>query len=177
MIRRDSTQDAERPHYYSQYWLDVAAGRPTGLGRVVEAEPGADEDDDIDAFVEPPRPEVRPVKKAAEPKRESPRSLSSLADLANIDILMNRSAEMQDEALTDIGVSADEAPQDTAATDLPDLEIEDEEALAPADEGDEFDEDFVDDEEEEPDEGWGGNRKGKKQPPKPQRRRDPRQRF
>src|SRR5437588_1422915 len=27
MTRKDSEKDAERPHYYSQFWLDVAAGR------------------------------------------------------------------------------------------------------------------------------------------------------
>ncbi|GHO89116.1 hypothetical protein [Dictyobacter formicarum] len=27
MTRKDSEKDSERPHYYSQFWLDVAAGR------------------------------------------------------------------------------------------------------------------------------------------------------
>ena len=27
MTRKDSEKEAERPHYYSQFWLDVAAGR------------------------------------------------------------------------------------------------------------------------------------------------------
>src|SRR5260370_42459498 len=27
MARKDSEKDSERPHYYSQFWLDVAAGR------------------------------------------------------------------------------------------------------------------------------------------------------
>ncbi len=27
MTRKDSERDAERPRYYSQFWLDVAAGR------------------------------------------------------------------------------------------------------------------------------------------------------
>lgn len=27
MTRKDSEKDAERPHYYSQFWLDIAAGR------------------------------------------------------------------------------------------------------------------------------------------------------
>ncbi len=27
MVRKDSEKDSERPHYYSQFWLDVAAGR------------------------------------------------------------------------------------------------------------------------------------------------------
>jgi hypothetical protein len=27
MTRKDSEKDSERPHYYSQFWLDIAAGR------------------------------------------------------------------------------------------------------------------------------------------------------
>jgi hypothetical protein len=27
MTRKDSEKDTDRPHYYSQFWLDVAAGR------------------------------------------------------------------------------------------------------------------------------------------------------
>ena len=27
MTRKDSEKDADRPHYYSQFWLDIAAGR------------------------------------------------------------------------------------------------------------------------------------------------------
>src|SRR5947207_1309526 len=27
MARKDSEKDSDRPHYYSQFWLDVAAGR------------------------------------------------------------------------------------------------------------------------------------------------------
>src|SRR5206468_2016814 len=27
MTKRDNEKDSERPHYYSQFWLDVAAGR------------------------------------------------------------------------------------------------------------------------------------------------------
>jgi hypothetical protein len=29
MTRKDSEKDSERPHYYSQFWLDIAAGRRT----------------------------------------------------------------------------------------------------------------------------------------------------
>src|SRR5437660_4421962 len=27
MTKRDNEKDSDRPHYYSQFWLDVAAGR------------------------------------------------------------------------------------------------------------------------------------------------------
>jgi hypothetical protein len=29
MTRKDSEKDSERPHYYSQFWLDIAAGKRT----------------------------------------------------------------------------------------------------------------------------------------------------
>ncbi|HVB22197.1 MAG TPA: hypothetical protein VNG51_09655 [Ktedonobacteraceae bacterium] len=54
MTRKDSEKDADRPHYYSQFWLDVAAGR-----RVIGA-PRTDEGD-TDEGLEPvaPRRTVR----------------------------------------------------------------------------------------------------------------------
>ena len=55
---------------------------------------------------QPEPPYIRPVPprpKATEKKQEQPRSLSSLADLANIDLLMNRSAEMGEDMTPDGG--------------------------------------------------------------------------
>src|SRR6266571_2516005 len=48
MTRKDSEKDAERPHYYSQFWLDVAAGR-----RVI----GAPKLDEATEVAEPETPE------------------------------------------------------------------------------------------------------------------------
>ncbi|GCE11704.1 hypothetical protein [Tengunoibacter tsumagoiensis] len=46
MSRKDSEKDSERPHYYSQFWLDIAAGRrviggpkPNEEGEIAETEP------------------------------------------------------------------------------------------------------------------------------------------
>ena len=37
MTKRDNEKDSERPHYYSQFWLDVAAGRRIiGTPKLVE---------------------------------------------------------------------------------------------------------------------------------------------
>jgi hypothetical protein len=47
MTRKDSEKDSERPHYYSQFWLDVAAGR-----RVI----GAPRPEDEAAELEPSEP-------------------------------------------------------------------------------------------------------------------------
>jgi hypothetical protein len=55
MTRKDSEKDTERPHYYSQFWLDVAAGRrEIGTPRTEEgAEP-----------FEAETPEPTPLRKA-----------------------------------------------------------------------------------------------------------------
>lgn len=53
MTRKDSEKDAERPHYYSQFWLDIAAGRRViGGPKPEEAETG-----------EPDVPEPAPIRK------------------------------------------------------------------------------------------------------------------
>src|SRR5436305_1654999 len=44
MTRKDSEKDAERPHYYSQFWLDVAVGR-----RVIGAPQAAEADEKAQA--------------------------------------------------------------------------------------------------------------------------------
>ncbi len=46
MARKDSEKDADRPHYYSQFWLDVAAGRRI-IGAPKTNEDEGDEDGDI----------------------------------------------------------------------------------------------------------------------------------
>src|SRR5258708_10471534 len=57
MTRKDSEKDAERPHYYSQFWLDVAAGRRViGTPKIEE---GADQTE-----AETPVPEPTPLRKA-----------------------------------------------------------------------------------------------------------------
>ncbi|HEY7781690.1 MAG TPA: hypothetical protein VIC85_15930 [Ktedonobacterales bacterium] len=53
MIRKDVTLDTDRPHFYSQYWIDVAAGRHDGNGAATavadfeDEEPALTEIDDI----------------------------------------------------------------------------------------------------------------------------------
>jgi hypothetical protein len=47
MTRKDSEKESERPHYYSQFWLDVAAGR-----RIIGA-PKPNEEADIESEAEP----------------------------------------------------------------------------------------------------------------------------
>lgn len=180
MIRRDNSQDGDKGRYYSTFWIEVAmgkanvpgasaapAGEDTDLADVVEFE----EMPEIADVVAPPPP-AKPVKKASEKKQEPPRSLTSLADLANIDMLMKNSADLGDEAEVDL---ASDEPEDLDVPLTTDYSFEesaeDEEFAAESGDGFEEEEDF--DEEEE---GWSGGRKPK--PSKPLKpRREPRRPY
>jgi hypothetical protein len=172
MVRADSKQDSDRPHFYSQYWIDVAMGKP---GVSAEASPAEavleDEDDELEFAA--PVPEARPKpSKPVEKKPDTSRStLTSLADLANIDMLMKNSAAMDDTVTPDItaSISEEEAPS-VAALDY-DVET-DAAADTPETATASQDEDFYDFDEDEDEEGddWGGSRR--KKPGKPTKRRE-----
>ena len=163
MIRKDPSLDTDKPHYYSQYWIDIAAGRTTSTGEEAHDEEGdfGDEFEPVAAVPQETRPAARP--KAPEKKQEQPRSLSSLADLANIDLLMNRSAEMDEDVTPDF--AGDAGDLELAATANYDASVEADEF---ADEEDDLD-DFDYDEDEEEDE-WGESRRPKQT--KPHKRRE-----
>jgi hypothetical protein len=183
MIRKDTAQDIERPHFYSQFWIDVASGKRdvSEAHAAVDTDPIADETDEeelvpppIDLMPKPaPKKPVKPEKKP-EPARPT---ITSLADLANIDLLMKNSAEMEGDEVPDLEAGAidDLAPFSQTETEeeapVTDFEF-DEEAPEAAQGEDEYgDLDF--DEEEEEDE-WGGRRPGK--PGKPQQQKPRRER-
>lgn len=201
MIRKDTTLDPDRPHYYSQFWIDVAMGkRDIGGPRTVTAEPDVEADEDlrpepvladmVELEPEPepePEPEVEapvartPAPKKAEPKKQEPArpSLSSLADLAKIEMLMRDSAQMDDDTVPDIEQAVatpieDEAIVTNFSTDTAGYAAEEEpvESLDEQIAAEGFDEDF--EEEEEDEWGSGGPRRGSK-PNK--RRREPRRDF
>ncbi len=59
MTRKDSEKDTDRPHYYSQYWLDVAAGR------VAISSPKVEEEAELaEADLETLEPNPTPLRKA-----------------------------------------------------------------------------------------------------------------
>lgn len=170
MVRADSKQDSDRPHFYSQFWIDVALGKPTAATITTPAEDEVEEEDDELSFAAPHaevKPETRAkASKATEKKPDTGRStLTSLADLANIDMLMKNSAAMDDTMMPDIsaGMSAVEAPS-AGVVDFT-------EAEAPADT-----EDFAYDEDDDDEEGddWGGSRRKK---PGKNKRREPHREF
>src|SRR6266487_4443596 len=61
MTRKDSEKETDRPHYYSQFWLDVAAGRA-----VIGAAKVEDETDLVEDETEIPElePEPTPLRRA-----------------------------------------------------------------------------------------------------------------
>lgn len=182
MARRDTSLDIDRPHFYSQYWLDIAMGKQDVAGEEsASAAIDLDEPEDDDLLEIPEIVTPKPAKKApkvdrkAEPARPT---LSSLADLANIDLLMKNSAAMEGDEVTDLeqGAIDDLAPfeqgvaaEAPVASDLSfnDVEVE---ALAADEDEDEFGLDFDEDEEEDE---WGGRKPGKGKPKPPRRERRP----
>ena len=164
MIRKDPGLDTDKPHYYSQYWIDIATGKTSASADQVQDEDVdfGDEFEPVAAVPQETRPAARP--KVPDRKQEQGRSLSSFADLANIDLLMNRSAEMSEDVTPDFEGDAGNL-EPTAASNF-DASAGSEE---PVDADDEF-EDFDYDEEEEDDE-WGESRRPKQGKPKRRERK------
>jgi hypothetical protein len=185
LSRKDTSQDLDRPHFYSQFWIDVAQGK-RDLAAVRGADVDAEaEDIEEEEFGMPSEPAVSALPKpkapkASEKKVEPPRPvISSLADLANIDLLMRSSAEMDNDEVPDIEAGAidDLGPFGQATTESEPTIVTDFDADEAEPEPEQMLEESLDeddagfDEEEEDD--WGSTRKSSK-PQKP--RRQPRER-
>src|SRR5258707_7002470 len=170
MTRKDSEKDAERPHYYSQFWLDVAAGRRViGTPKIEE---GADQTE-----AETPVPEPTPLRKAgrnstatvADGYKET--RLQSVAEPAvepEEDYVEPEQDEVElPDTVDDLELptlDADETFEDAEISDL-DLNPEEEE-----EEEESEDEDYFDDEEEEEEEdedGWAARGRKKPKPGRP----------
>ena len=171
MTRKDSEKEAERPHYYSQFWLDVAAGR-----RVI----GGPKSEDGTETSEPEMPEPIALRRAgrtgAAPISDGHRETRPQPEVEPV-FAPDEEEEMEAEPdevdladeLDDLDVpniDIDETVDDTSFPDL-DLvrpEIDEDE--------DEEEEDFFDeDEDEEEDDDWAVGRGRKK--PKPGRQVKP----
>jgi hypothetical protein len=183
--RKDTSQELDRPHFYSQFWIDVAQGkRDLSATRPAEGDSEVEDSEDEEFGIQPepiaaPGPKPRATK-APEKKVEPPRPvISSLADLANIDLLMKSSAEMDTDEVPDIeaGAMDDLGPfgQSTDASEpsiITDFDVEDIESQPEAMADEDLDEESEDYDEEEDDD-WGSTRRSSK-PQKP--RRQPRER-
>ena len=172
MTKKDNEKDSDRPHYYSQFWLDIAAGRRTIGG------PRSDEDEPLDDI---PEPVVAP-RKAARNGQEHFSALDGLRDQqededeAPILTTRTRAAAPEPVAARE-DVYEPELEQEPEAADLADADIGDldlqESAVEDADipdmdleepaEDEDEEEEFFDDEEDEDE--WSAGRGRKKSKP------------
>ena len=173
MTRKDSEKDADRPHYYSQFWLDIAAGR-----RVIGGPRPEDEADEAEI------PELTSV-----PTRKAGRN--STADGHKDTHAAAVVAPVIDEEEEIIEPEDEELEQEDMVeeAEIPNIALDEveQEAQEPAEEGpveeeeETFDEDDEEEEEEEDDEEWGrrGGRKKAKptRPVKPVKKPKPRRGF
>jgi len=172
MARKDSEKDSERPHYYSQFWLDVAAGR-----RVIGAPRPGEEAEQAEAEAPEPISSRRTGRSGTsdhEFAEVTPASSNGQAE--NIQHPVAEPIE-EPEAYTDVEPEEElpEEEQDYGETeevedeDIPDMDLD----VAEEDQ----DEELYEDEEEDDDLGWGGRGRKKPKPgrtAKPQRTKPPR---
>ena len=154
MTRKDSERDAERPRYYSQFWLDVAAGR-----RVIGT-PKIDEE--AEGF-EPETPETGVTRKTG-------RINSSAAD-GYRDAFSRTAVEPQpapDKVIEPESELEDELIDEVDDLDIPNIVVDEDytpDTGLSSEEEEEFGEDFYDeDEEEEEEEESGWSSRGRKKP-------------
>jgi hypothetical protein len=184
MMKRDSEKDSERPHYYSQFWLDVAAGRKV-IG-------GPRTSEELET-AEPELQEVPLLRKSTRSSDNTKRSFTSDID-GHQDILTHPVvepevvAEPEVDVLDHVGEADDFMPMnlDVDDTSIPDVDITSLEDEAQDEEEEEL---YEEEEEEEEDDDWNASRGRKKskpsrpgkQPPpaKPstKRKREPRRGF
>lgn len=159
MTRKDSEKDSERPHYYSQFWLDVAAGR-----RIIGA-PRPEEGEPVEPEVQ--EPELAPQRRAEKASdQDIPHATANGHSTEPIHVSAEPgedyvSAESGEEELDD---TAYQDEPSVADADIPDMDLELDEEEATEDE-----EEFLDEEDEDEDEdrNWGGRGRKKAKPTRP----------
>lgn len=161
MTRKDSEKDSERPHYYSQFWLDVASGRHV-IGAPKEA-----------AEAETQEPATRKSDKISHESADL--TTDSANGFGHTDI-QEVETEEEPEAQEDEDEEeyADEEYQEPVEDeDIPDMDLgaeEDEEIEGSEEDEEDFFDEEEEEEEDEEDIGWGG--RGRKKP-KPGRQARP----
>jgi hypothetical protein len=170
MIRKDSEKDTDRPHYYSQYWLDVAAGR------VVINAPKVEEAELAEPDLEMLEPEPTPLRKAgrsAAPVSDGYKSthVRSVVEPAFVPDELAEPEENEPEEDYEVddlelpNIDLDEMEEETIIP-QPDLILEDEEAEDEDEEDLFFDAEDEEDEEEDED-SWGARGRKKPKPGRP----------
>jgi hypothetical protein len=159
MTRKDSEKESERPHYYSQFWLDVAAGR-----RIIGA-PKPNEEADIESEAEPEPVALRRTARASSPASSDGYAETLAHPEVEPEFDADDFAEPEPDEL-DVNDEFDEAELPLA--DVDEAEIPDVDFAAPEIEEEEL---FDEEEEEEEDLDWTAGRGRKK--PKPGRQVKP----
>lgn len=172
MTRKDSEKDADRPHYYSQFWLDIAAGR-----RVI----GGPKPEETEAS-EAEAPELASSRKAGRSGADGYRETHASAVVEPV----AEEEEFEPEETVeqpDIDFGEEVEPGDVVIEDEvieEEFEPGEDDAIEEEFESEE-DEDFFDEEEEEEDWGRHGRKKPKPgrqtKPPVKKPRRDTRRSF
>ena len=164
MTRKESEKDSDRPHYYSQFWLDIAAGRRT-IG-------GPRPNDEADTFE--PELELENVALRRPGRNSSPAIADNYEEtIAHPEVEPDFDADEYaepdfDETDLDNEIEDEEIPNIVVEdTEIPDMDLDstDDETVVdelPADEL-EDEEDFFDEDEDEDDMNWNAGR-GKKKP-------------
>jgi hypothetical protein len=181
MARKDLDKETERPRYYSQFWLDIAAGR-----RVIGAERGVQDNEEAEALETEQTPEgstkgLRGARGAtpapmveAEPVARQPLPPLKRGGAASLDELAAAAG------LVDVNADEEEAPELEGEEVTEELEPfsagthEVDEEVEPEEESYGYAELYEEDDEEE-EEDWPPSRRGKKhttnkKPDKPRRR-------
>jgi hypothetical protein len=169
MSKKDNEKDSDRPHYYSQFWLDVAAGR-----RIIGAPKEEGESEGENEAPIAPAP-IRRASRVQENIQEEIVHPSATFDQEEV-------AEEEESAF------ASNELEEVVDADLPDVDIAEDEEYS-AEEGEEEEEEEEEDlydsaEEEEEEEGaeWGARGRKKAKPtravkPAKKPRRDTRRGF
>jgi hypothetical protein len=145
MTRKDSEKDSERPHYYSQFWLDIAAGRRTiggpkpEDGEAIEteaAEPvlqhGPEQISQPETFHNTPPPvngyQEEVVHPVADEEFNEPEEDLVLEEEDLLDSDYQADLPLDDEDVPDVDLSSEEEENALEENDLLDYEEEEEDA-------------------------------------------------
>jgi hypothetical protein len=168
MTRKDSEKETDRPHYYSQFWLDVAAGRT-----VIGAAKGADETDLLEDEADMSELELEPT-----PLRRAGRNHAAAATdgytPSRTQTVVEPAYEEPEEFVENVENDFDSADE-VEDLELPDLDETEEEisipdsVIIPEEEEKEeeeedlfFDEEIEEEDEDEEEGSWGA--RGRKKP-------------
>ncbi len=166
MTRKDSEKEADRPHYYSQFWLDVAAGRTTiSTSKEVDEADLAEVEDESEPELEP-----TPLRRAGRNHGVSSSDGYKATRTQTVVEPDYETEESEDTEENEFGLADDveelELPDNVldeteVETYSPEVELVPEEEAVGEDEEDFFFEDENEDEDED-EEGWGS--RGRKKP-------------